>query len=645
MQAKTVNQDQYTGDDLGVSYHKTHSAFRIWAPQAQKMELVLYPTGNDSQGEIYPLEKDVQGTWTMTIQGDLHGTYYNYLVTYDQTTKEAMDPYAIACGVNGQRGMVVDLSKTNPRGWDTLQTPALAHPADTIIYELHIRDFTIDPNSGVKHRGKYLGLVESGTRSPDNLATGLDHLRQLGITHVQLMPCFDFYTIDETQLLPKEYNWGYDPQNYNSPEGSYASDPYHGAVRINELKQMIKTLKDNGFRVILDVVYNHTYLGKTSHLNVLAPGYYYRHDAHGNFTNGSGCGNELASERFMVRKMIVDSVVYWASEYKIDGFRFDLMGLMDIITVNEIRSRLNAIDPRIIMFGEGWTGDHSPLPDHLKALKGNMRKLPGTGAFNDDVRDAVKGHVFFGDRPGFINGATGMEESVKCGIVAATKHHQVDYSQVIYTHTAWAGEPAQSINYVEAHDNLTLWDKLLKTNPDADVNTIESMHKLAGAIILTSQGIPFLHAGMEFCRTKAGDANSYKSSDAVNMIDWARKKEFLEVFQYYQGLIKLRNAHPGFRMRTSAQVQASLEFLEMPQGHMVGYVIRDAPDEPWPLIVVIYNADITDQVVKVPSDDWMVVVNGSKAGCDCLQRLQSSQVLIPAISCCVLVASSGFREI
>lgn len=635
----------YHGDDLGATYHKTHTSFRVWSPSASQIILVTYPTGNDSAGEHHPMKSEDHGVWSLDLTGDLNGIYYNYLVTNGEATHYVMDPYAKACGVNGERGMVIDLNTTNPEGWEQVKAYPMDHFTEAIIYELHIRDISVAKNSGIKNFGKYLGLTELGTHSPEKVSTGLSHLKELGITHVQLMPCYDFFTVDETKLITPEYNWGYDPQNYNVPEGSYASDPYHGAVRIREFKEMIKALKDNDLRVVLDVVYNHTYLAEDSHLNKLVPGYYYRQDHHGNFTNGSGCGNELATERFMVRKMIIDSVCYWAKEYKIDGFRFDLMGLMDIVTINEIRSQLNKIDPSIIMYGEGWTGGHSPLPDDLKAIKGNVHQLPGTGVFNDDLRDAVKGHVFFSERAGFVNGATSMENSVMCGIVGAVNHDQVDYNQVLYSHFPWANEPAQSINYASAHDNLTLFDKLKATNPDDSWKDLEAMVKMAGAIVLTSQGIPFLHAGCEFLRTKKGDYNSYRSPDSINQIDWARKAKNYHVFKYYQGLITLRNSHPGFRMRTSEAVKAHLRFLPMPDGHMIGYVIDDAPNEVWEKIVVIFNANVVPKTVKdLPGDDWVVVVDQEGAGVEALEQVDKSHFIVQPLASYVLVDGVSYRR-
>ena len=349
-----VDRFHYDGE-LGALYQRDHTVFRVWAPTASNVWLVTYDNGHDGEGREYTMERDVNGTWVFRLQGDNHGLYYNYRVLVNGQINEAVDPYAKACGVNGQRGMVVDLGRTNPPGWEELMRPPLERFVDAIIYEIHVRDMSIHPSSGIVQRGKFLGLTERGTRSSLGVTTGLDHLVELGITHVQLLPCFDFATVDEASADP-EYNWGYDPLNYNVPEGSYSSDPYNGAQRILEFKTMIQSLKTAGIRVNMDVVYNHTFYTHSSNLNKIVPGYYYRQDPHGHFTNGSGCGNELASERSMVRKLIVDSVKYWAEEYKIDGFRFDLMGLMDIPTINEIRMVLNAVDTSIMMYGEGWTG-------------------------------------------------------------------------------------------------------------------------------------------------------------------------------------------------------------------------------------------------------------------------------------------------
>lgn len=627
---------------LGALYSPKETKFSVWAPTAIQVWLMTYADGDDGQKSEYPMERSDRGTWSCTLSGDQHGLYYTYRVLVNGMIHEAVDPYTRACGINGQRGMVVDLARTNPEGWSDLERPHLAQAADAIVYEVHVRDLTQHAQSGVRHRGRYLGLTEKDTKGPDGVATGLSHLQELGITHVQLMPVFDFATVDE-RAPESSYNWGYDPLNYNAPEGSYATDPFHGEVRIAELKQMIQALKEAGIRVIMDVVYNHTYFTQTSNLNMLVPGYYYRQDRFGHFTDGSGTGNELASERSMVRRLILDSVVYWATEYKMDGFRFDLMGLHDIFLMNEIRSALNAVDPSIIVYGEGWAGGHSPLPDHKRALKGNLRQLPGTGAFNDDMRDGLKGHVFFAEQPGFVNGAVGMEASVQCGLVGAVPHDQVDYDQVIYSHEPWTGEAAQSINYAEAHDNLTLWDKLSKVSPEADEDVLVAMHKLCGALVLTSQGIPLLHAGQEFLRTKYGDHNSYRSSDQINAVDWSRKARYRTVFDYYRGLIALRKSHPAFRMTSVDQINHHLRFLTVTDSQMLAFILQDhANGDAWRRIVVAVNANATPKFLDLPHRRWTIVVNGSRASTEALGSVPGNRAVIPARTCFVLVDNESF---
>ena len=584
----------YAGE-LGAIYHKHQTTFKLWAPTATEVVLITYPSGHNGIGHAHPLTLDKNGVWVKTLPGDLHGVYYTYRVTVEGKTQEAVDPYAKAVGVNGKRGMVVDLERTNPKGWGRFQRPALQQHQDAIIYEAHIRDISIDPASGIHFKGKYLGLTEQNTKGPGGVKTGLDHLKELGITHLHLLPVYDFYTVDEADPSTKEYNWGYDPHNYNALEGSYSIDPFNGEVRIKEFKEMVKTLGENGIGVILDVVYNHTYLTDNSNLNKIVPGYYYRQDAYGKFTNGSGCGNELATERSMVRKMIIDSIMYWAQEYKIAGFRFDLMGLYDIETMNQIREALNTIDPSIIMYGEGWTGGHSPLADHKKALKGSMHQMPGIAAFNDDTRDGIKGNVFDQGNCGFINGANWAKESVKFGIVGGIQHYQVNNHGVCYSHHPWASEPSQTVNYAEAHDNLTLWDKLAASVNWANEQERIKMQKMAGAIILTSQGIPFLHAGMEFLRTKYGEYNSYNLPDEINMIDWERKMQYYDVFEYYQGLIQLRKSFSAFRLPNAEEVRKRLRFFDGYDEHLIAFTLTNEEPKleslhPWNKIVVVHNA-------------------------------------------------------
>ncbi len=622
---------------LGALYTQNETTFRLWAPTASSVVLALFKKGDGGKATLHPMEPGEQGTWSIVLAGDWHGAYYLYQVTVDELTKEAVDPYAKAVGLNGQRGMVVDLDRTNPEGWESTERPPLASAADAVIYEMHVRDFSIHKNSGILHKGKYLGMVEPGTKGPKDTATGLDHLLELGITHLQLMPTFDFFTVDESKPEKAQYNWGYDPHHHSVPEGSYATDPKKGEVRIAEFKTMVQKLHEAGIRVIMDVVYNHTYLYEASHLNHAVPGYYYRQDPYGEFADGSGCGNELASERSMVRRYILDSVLHWAREYKIDGFRFDLMGLHDLETMNDIRQALDAVDPSLLLFGEGWTGGWSPLPDGQKAIKGNTSQMPGIGVFNDDLRDGIKGHVFHDRQRGFISGGVGMDESVKFGVVGAIKHPDLNYQRVFYVREPWAVEPTQSINYCEAHDNLTLWDKLTASVPHESEKERIKMHKLAAAILLTGQGIPFLHGGMEFLRTKNGDHNSFQSSDAVNRIDWARKPRYQEVYDYYRGLIALRRSHPALRMASANLVQRHLEFLLAGNEHVVGFHISNhANEDAWKDIVVAYNAHEESQAISLPYAQWVVVVNGETAGTEKLGEIDDDVLYIPGRSCVVL---------
>ena len=421
------------------------------------------------------------------------------------------------------------------------------------------------------------------------MSTGLDHIKELGVTHIHLLPSFDFMSIDETKLEEQNFNWGYDPQNYNVPEGSYSTNPADGNVRIREFKQLVKTLHENGLRIVMDVVYNHTGATMESNFNQIFPEYYYRMTPRGGFSDASACGNETASEKPMVRKFIIESVKYWAQEYHIDGFRFDLMGIHDITTMNEVSKALHEIDPTIFIYGEGWTAGDSPLKEKKRALKKYTFKMEGIAAFSDDMRDGVKGHVFTHHDRGFASGNPNSKESVKFGIVAATEHPQINYEAVNYSDYAWAKEPSQCINYVSCHDNHTLLDRLINSNPGEPESELIKMHKLANTIILTSQGVPFLHAGVEMLRTKQGVENSFKSPDSINQIDWSRKTEYLEVVNYYQKLIDLRKNHPAFRMPTKTMIQKHLSFIEMPDSNLIGYQIKgNANDDSWETDFIIF---------------------------------------------------------
>lgn len=643
-----VSQFTYTGSDLGSSYSPEKTSFRVWAPTSEAVSVLVYDAG--IKGNLVsstPMKKDVQGTYIATVQGDLNQMFYTYQVTINGKKNEAVDPYATSVGVNGDRAEIMDIAQTDPKDWKADQRPELVSANDSIIYELHIRDLSTSESSGITEKGKYLGLTELGTKNSDGLSTGLDHIKELGVTHVQLLPVFDYRSIDETTLEKNEFNWGYDPKNYNVPEGSYSTDPYEGGVRIKEFKTMVQTLHQNDLRVVMDVVYNHTGASNDSNLNILVPDYYYR-TVDGTFSNGSGCGNETASERLMVRKLIVDSVVFWATEYHIDGFRFDLMGLHDIETMKAVREALDKVDPSILTYGEGWTGGSCPLSESLRLVKANTSKVPSVGVFSDDLRDGIKGNVFEDKSAGFVNGAIGLEESVKFGIVGATLHDQINYLKVNYSVKPWALEPAQSINYVEAHDNLTLWDKLAVTNAKDSIKERIAMDQMSAAIFLTSQGIPFIHAGMEFLRSKEGDENSYKSPDRINQIDWSLKSTNINVFHYYKGLIELRKAHPAFRMTESSDINKNLAFfgtdetfgaLQLPKKRMVGYVINNhANKDEAGAICVLFNANKTAQTVSIPDGEWDVVVNKDTVNVEGIDHLTGNQVLMQPIETVILIS-------
>lgn len=636
-------QFHYSGNDLGVSYCPRQTTFRVWSPTASDLQVVIYTTDQGGQGEIIPLKRGERGVWATTIHSDLEGLYYNFLVTHGKKTVEAVDPYARSAGVNGLRGQIVDLKKTNPAKWDQVEWLPLENPVDAIIYEAHVRDFSSSSTSGIEAKGQYLGVIEEDTKTISGVPTGLDHLKDLGVTHIHLLPIFDFATVDESNP-GSGYNWGYDPLNYNVPEGSYASSAHDGRVRIRELKKLIQGLNQAGLAVIMDVVYNHTFHSTASNLNKLVPGYYYRLHPNGHFSNGSGCGNELADERSMVRKFIVDSVTYWAKEYKLAGFRFDLMGLHHLETMQTIRRALDQIEPQLLIYGEGWAAASSTLAEHKRAVKRNTPQLPGIASFCNDFRDGVKGHVFHTREPGFIQGG-GCVDSVKFGIVGAIQHPQINYDRILYSHSPWALEPSQSVSYVEAHDNLTLWDKLLcTTEPHADGERVALM-KLAHAFVLTSQGIPFLHAGQEFARTKGGDPNSYQSPDQVNQLDWDRKSEFEELYEYTKGLIWLRKERPAFRMGRSEEVRKKLRFLEHPSRSLLGYALGPhANGDVYETILVFFNSNTTPVEVQVELGPWEILLNREAVAVEHHLGMVTGQVVWVDPSSVLILGRKGRSE-
>ena len=602
----------YPYADLGVTYTPEATVFKLWSPAAQAARLNLYAT--DVPG-TEPTERidlvDENGAWATRRAGDLDGTYYTFQIKqHGKWGTEATDPYARAAGTNGLRGQVVNLADTDPAGWAEDQAPPFTAPTDAVIYELHVRDASLDPRSGIEHKGKFLGIAERGTATPQGDSTGLSHMVELGVTHVHLLPSFDFMSVNEARPQDPQYNWGYDPQNYNVPEGSYATDPSDGKVRIREFKTMVKALHDAGIRVVMDVVYNHTGRSEDSHFQHLIPDYFYRFNEDGTMSNASACGNEIASDRPMVRKYIRESVEYWVNEYHVDGFRFDLMGIHDIATMNEISQSLHAIDPNILIYGEGWKAGDSPLPDSLLALKHNTPELINVAAFSDDLRDGLKGSVFHHEERGFVSGAPQKAESIRFGVVGATPHPQLDYKAVNYSDAPWAPEPGQCINYVSCHDNHTLWDRLLISNGTAAPSRREQMHRLALGIVLTSQGVPFLHAGSEMCRTKNKDENSYKSGDGINAIRWAGKRAHGVTYDYVRNLIALRKAHPAFRLGSTERIGKHLVFTDTADDQFVVYRISDAPDDEWDDILVALNGAGQPKVVDLPEGEWRQVVDG-----------------------------------
>ena len=653
-ESKEFNEKYNYDGELGVIYSKNSSEFKLWAPLAEQVELVLY--GKDynaleSNKTIIKMNKENRGVWRARINEDLSGEYYNYLVRNNGKTYESVDPYAKAVSINGEKSMVIDMESTNPKGWSNDKKPILNDVTDSIIYEAHIRDLTKDEASGVitELRGKYIGAVlENSKIKGTSITTGLDHLKELGITHIHLLPVFDYGSIDERYDSPDNYNWGYDPQNYNVPEGSYSTNPYEGAVRISEFKEMVYRFHQAGIRVVMDMVYNHTY-NLESPLNLTVPGYYYRKDKYGCYSNGSGCGNETASERYMFRKYMIDSVLYWAKEYHIDGFRFDLMGLHDLETMRIIRNELNKVDKSIIMYGEGWTCYDTPLNINESAVKNNICKFDDLqiAAFSDDARDSIKGSVFLKESLGFVNGGDNYEESIKYTICASTKHDEIDLSKVVYSKSFWANEPYQTITYDSAHDNNTLFDKLRMSCKDENEEELLKMNKLAAAIVLTSQGISFLHEGEEFARVKEnlqGEIieNSYNSSDYTNELKWLRKQRYIDLFNYYKGLIKLRKEYKAFRMNSNKEIQNNISFMakgnEFKDNHIVGYFINiEDYNDSYSKIAVIFNANKYNVEVDLDEGKWNVLVDGEKADSEVQYKIEDSIVNVSARSALILI--------
>ncbi len=628
----------YGGNDLGVSYSKEKTNIRVWAPTAKEVELRIYK--HSTEGEAIRIDQFIKfeyGTWIIAIKGDLKGFYYTIRVNDGEWLNETPGVDARAVGTNGHRGLIFDPEETNPEGWLEDKRVRCSNPVDAIIYEVHVRDFSVSPSSGITNKGKYLAFTEQGTLSPQGLVTGIDHLKELGITHVHLLPVNDFSTVDEN--APDEsYNWGYDPQNFNAPEGSYSTDP-GTTSRITEFKMLVQSLHQAGIGVVLDVVYNHTALARRSCFNQTVPGYYYRQKPDGTFSNASGCGNEIASERAMVRKYILDSLCYWVTEFHIDGVRFDLMGIYDIETMNLIRAKMDAISPEILLYGEGWAADSSPFDETQRAIKTNVPRLDRIAVFNDDFRDGIKGNNFNPRSTGFVSGQTVQEETIKFGITAACFHPQIVYGYVDRSKSPWAKEPWQCVNYASCHDNFTLYDKLVMSSAVASDEEINRMVMMAGALVITSQGIPFLHAGVEMARTKLGDHNSYKSPDKINQIDWTRKQTFSEVYKYYRDLIQLRKNHPAFRMISSHQIREHLIFSEDYMPGVASYVlVNHANGDEWRTILIVFNGNNKSiQFPKKKHISWRLVCKDNTIDEESTIYPEGKEIEVPGISMMILV--------
>ena len=658
----------YDGE-LGYVYTKEKTIFKVWSPVAKKISVKIYSEGmGDNLISKTDMLKMDKGLWQLEIEEDLEDKFYTYELEIDNlkkneekkeessidyiytdedesTVMETPDIYGKACGVNGLRTMIVDMKKTNPKDWSKDKKPEFNDMLDAILYEVHIRDFSSDDSCGMGNRRKYLAFTENGTHNDYGMATGVEHLKELGITHVHLLPMQDYVTVDERECDPEHYNWGYDPLNYYIPEGSYATDAFDGKVRIREFKELVKSLHDNGIRVVMDVVYNHTYSVKESLFNRLVPNYYYRIE-NNKYTDGSACGNETASDHYMFRKYMIDSLKYWIEEYHIDGFRFDLMAVHDIETINKIRLMADEIDTSIILYGEGWKGGYSKLDPHKAAFKLNASKVNMVAMFNDDGRDAVKGSVFIADKKGFATGAMydnkvknkkAINNKIKYFVAGSGEHSQVNTVSSVDNPmwglkdevVSWADEPYKTINYVSAHDNLTLWDKILVSNKSEDLETKKQMNKLSMAIVMLSQGIPFIHAGDEFLRSKKNancslgyDDNSYVSSDEVNSIKWNDKHIYEDVFNYYKGLIAFRKATKELKLRTRSEIDKLLKFRETEKEDIIIYSIGEAGD-----VIIGFNGSKKDYSMELPEGKWNVYIDDNNASDKALKCVSESIVL------------------
>ncbi len=605
-----------------MSFSNNKTVFQLVAPN--NATLRIYNDGISGKAvKTVKMKKVDNDLWQAELKGNLEGKFY----TFDSGNGECPGLFAKAVGVNGNRAAIVDMTETNPEGWETDKRPEIKSPCDLIIYELHHRDFSIDPSSGIEHKGKFLALTEP---------KAIEYLKRLGVNAVHILPSFDYASVDETQLNEPQYNWGYDPKNYNVPEGSYSTDPYNPQTRIKEFKMMVQALHKAGIRVILDVVYNHTFDIENSNFQRIYPDYFYRKTSDGKYSNGSGCGNETASEKPLMREYMTESVKYWINEYHIDGFRFDLMGVHDIETMNYIRHEVNKIDPSIYIYGEGWSAGNCAYPTDKLAMKANTKQLDGIGAFCDDMRDAMRGPFSDDHKGGFLAGEPDMEESIKFGIAGAISHPQIDMKKVNYSNAAWTNSPAQMISYVSCHDDMCLTDRLRASIPGIKKDELIRLDLLAQTAVLTSQGVPFILCGEEMLRDKKGVHNSYNSPDSINHLDWNNLKKYPEVFNYYSGMIALRKAHPAFRMGNADEVRKHLEFLDVPKG-VVAFRLKDyAGGDSWKDIIVILNANKETIEITIPEGNYTVVTRNGKVDCNGLGSLTGNIAIVEPQSAIIM---------
>lgn len=614
--AQTFNEADYTPEQ---------TTFRLFAPDnAKTVKLRIYKAGHKGRTErTVTMERTAADTWTATVTGNLMGRFY----TFDTGRGECAGIFAKAVGVNGQRAAIIDMDKTDPAGWNDDRRPVVKSPADLVIYEMHHRDYSIDASSGIANGGKFLALTD-----PKAIA----HLKELGVNAVHILPSFDYASVDETRLSTPQYNWGYDPVNYNVPDGSYSTDPYKPETRIREFKQMVQALHKAGIRVILDVVYNHTFNIDGSNFQRTYPDYFYRKTADGKYSDGSGCGNETASERDMMRRFMVESVLYWIDEYHIDGFRFDLMGCHDIETMNAIRKAVDEVDPTIFIYGEGWSAGSCALPTEQLGLKANMKAMPGIAAFSDELRDALRGPFSDDTKGAFLAGKPGEEESIKFGIAGAIEHPQVDMSKVNYSTEAWASQPTQMISYVSCHDDMCLTDRLRASIPGITTDELIRLDMLAQTAVLTSQGVPFILSGEEMLRDKKGVHNSYNSPDSINRLDWNNMERYPQVMDYYKNMTRLRRNHPAFRLGSADLVRRHLEFLPTQPG-LVAFRLKDyAGRDDWRNIIVILNAAKQQRKVTIPQGNYTIVCHEGKIDENGLSTFSGSEATVSAQSALIL---------